>query len=186
MTEVVAALRRLTGADVTVLDDDTLQALCDARVETATTEPLTAVRWTASDVDWAWAQRTVERDPALFTVYAGAGLDAPLVVDSGAFNFERAEVTLADSVQSRLGQVHLTYSWFPLPLIAVDVWRTLAAAAAGGAVDIKTDNHEIKRSQVIAHYLRMAQAAGGIVGGSEGQPAQTRRLVRRDASDDLG
>jgi citrate lyase gamma subunit len=185
MLEVLAALRRVTGADAAVLDDDALQALCDARVQTATAEPLMPVRWTADQVVWAWAERAVERDAALFTVYAGGDLDTPLTVAGASFNFERAELTLASGLQERGGAVNLTYSWFPLPEIAVDVWRTLAAAAARDAVDVRTDNHEIKRSQVIAHYLKMAGAAQTVTGGTEGQPAQTRRMVRGDRPDDL-
>jgi hypothetical protein len=185
MVEVIAALRRTTGAAAGSLDDDTLQALCDARAQVSTTELLTAVRWDDDSVDWAWAERVVERTPALFVVYAAHAFDSPLAVADEAFDFERAELTLPDTVQSRTGAVYMTYPYFPLPLIAVDVWRTLAAEAATTAVDIKTDNHDIKRSQTVAHYLKLAQNAQSIAGGDDGQTAKVRRLVRSDAPDDF-
>lgn len=54
------------------------------------------------------------------------------------------------------GYHFLTYRTYNLNAAAAEVWRMKAANVAG-RFDIRSDNHDLKRSQLTAQYLKMAE-----------------------------
>lgn len=55
----------------------------------------------------------------------------------------------------------LTARVYDIDRAAADVWRRKAAHVANSGFDWKTDNHEVKRSQLRAQYLAMADSFAG-------------------------
>lgn len=70
------------------------------------------------------------------------------------------------------GYHFLTYRTYNMNAAAAEVWRMKAANVAG-RFDVRSDNHDLKRSQLTAQYLKMAdyydklsqQSSGGGSGG---------------------
>ena len=61
---------------------------------------------------------------------------------------------------------YLTGRSYDLPAAAADIWRRKAAHLASSSFDFSTDNHSVKRSQLVDYALKMAEYWEGMSGNS--------------------
>ncbi len=186
MFNLIQKLRELANADeseftlggATYWTDSQLQDKLDARRSDLYGEAVyptgTFVNGESQYLDYYWRCGNVEE--------AESGSAAWLLQDSNGSAIGTGDYTIDYHARkisfpaSTDGQTYmLTYRTFNLNQTAADVWEIKAGNVAN-RMDIATDNHDLKRSQLYAHYTAMAkkfrQAAGG----------QVKQMIRSDVN----
>ena len=159
MTALIDELRRRCDAGTADFSDDALQAVLDGYRRVSVRRPLLVVPTLSGGSavynDYYW--------------YAGYWVEGP---ESGATAWRVEDSagsvvgTALYAVESRAGHLRfaddtrgaaytLTSRAYDLDRAAAAVWDAKAAAVAD-RFDVSTDNHDLKRSQLMQHYRDMA------------------------------
>lgn len=189
MTELIAELRGLcdagtadysiTGVAVTFWSDDQLQDVLDGHRSDVRREPLLATPDTIGGGsvvthDYYFRAENVEGTASGTAAWVvrdttGAAVDA----DDYSVNLRAQTIRFTANTQ---GTVYvLTCRSYDIERAAAAVWEQKAGHAAS-RFDLKTDNHDMKRSQVVEHCLKMAAQF------RRSAKAQVARRVRSDVN----
>ncbi len=158
MTELIAELRLLTDAGTADYSDEQLQSRldknrCDFRRDMLKPEP-TYNGGTIYYYDYYFQRKNVEG--------TASGTAAWRVEDSlgntiaGTLytpNLDARHILFAANTAG--SAYYLTGREYNLYIAAAEVWDQKAADVAG-SFDLKIDNHDLKRSQLVAQYKQMA------------------------------
>lgn len=186
MSNLITQIRGMTNAgtaDYTVAgvsywEDERLQEVLDRYRVDITREQLVSypkhvgsgtVEYYRYMSAYNWFEETTG-GTAVFIIEAADGTDQGTATYSADYN--RGEVTFASDTSGSV--YYLTGRSYALKSAAADVWRQKAAHTAA-SFDFSTDNHSVKRGQVVRHCLDMADMYGG-----QGQP-NIVTLYRSDA-----
>lgn len=159
--------------------DEQLQDVLDAHRQTIT-EPLASHPEMDNQTRrYTFAARDVEQ--------AASGADAWLVVDADGDAIEGADYTVNYAAREIVfaadtggATYRLRCRVYALKRAAADVWDAKAAHVAG-RFDIKTDNHELRRSQLRTSYLAMARQLRDEADAADADNAPRYvRIVRED------
>lgn len=167
MTALILALRGMTdagSADYTLgtavyWDDDHVQDVLDRHRQDIYQEPLFGIeKWISGGsigyFEYQSAYGNLEATTggtAIWYIEDGTGVDIGTVLYS--VDYARGRVTFAADT---LGTVYyMTGRSYNLYASAADLWRVKASQAAK-VFDFSTDNHNLRRSQIMEHYLKMA------------------------------
>ena len=168
MGSVISDLRLMTDAGtaehsvdgVTYYDDDQIQRILDEYRRDIYREPMQmAEDWQAGSAQYRnyyWSQGAVEQTTggtAIWYITDGQGS----VIGSANYSVDYDAQQVVFSANT-LGSVrYLTYRSYDLNRAAARVWKDKAAHVAD-RFDVKTDNHDLKRSQLGMKYMQNAQA----------------------------
>jgi outer membrane protein assembly factor BamB len=181
MSALIADLRQRAEAGTadytihatTYWSDDTLQAFLDRNRRDVFREPLTVQPvydgGTLVYRDYYWKREHVEQ--------ADGGTVWRVETSAGALggtadytpNYDARHLYFAADQGGTV--YYLTYRAYDLDAAEAEVWERKAAHVAA-LYDVSTDNHDLKRSQLVKHYREMAQAARRRV-------RPTARMLRR-------
>jgi len=165
MSELISQIRAKTDAgtaDYSIAGtqywtDDQIQAMLDRQstpVRIRLSEVPENQQGTAIYRDYVWGDMEVER--------AGSGTAVWRVVDAGgtvsgtatyAINYDQKKIRFQ---QNTLPPMYLESQAFDLNAAAAQIWREKAAHYAA-RFDVSTDNHNLRRSQLMAHANEMAK-----------------------------
>ena len=148
---------------VTYYDDDAVQRILDQHRMDVTRERMAfEAQYNAGSAeyyDYYWALPHVEE--------AASGTTAWVITDGNGSAIGTADYTVNyDAQQVRFdsnttGSVfYLTYHSYDLDMAVSRLWRDKASHVAD-RFDVKTDNHDLKRSQLAARYMEKAQEYAG-------------------------
>lgn len=158
MTQVTSADYAVEGIGTVWIDEDLQDVLDEYRMPFSERAQRRA-RYSGGSAqyfEFAWTRRPVER------IASGTGVFEVTTAAGSAFG------TAAFSVNYRAGVVTFTNDQgatdvyvhgrqYDIKGAAARLWRHRAAYLAQTAMDISTDNHNVKRSQLYAHAMRMAE-----------------------------
>lgn len=191
MSDLIAQVRTLTNAGtaeavvagVTYWSDDQIQALLDRTRQDRTAVPL------PYEIDTEGGTAVYKRYfiPAQYVERAATGAEAFSVVDAAGsaagtagytVNYDAQTITFSASQSGTAW--YLNYREFNPYRVAAEVMETKAGHIAG-RFDVKTDNHDLKRSQIWAQYMGMARhfrtlAASGSSGDGKAKLSRVRRV----------
>jgi len=184
MSNLIAQLRGMTNAGtvdysiagVTYWEDERLQEIMDRYRIDITREQLYSVQKTVGGgsveyyeykSSYGWYEETTG-GTAIFIIEAADGTDQT----GYTVDYNRGDVTFASDTSGSV--YYLTGRSYSMKSAAADVWRQKAAHASA-SFDFSTDNHSVKRGQVVQHCLDMADMYGG-----QGKP-DIVTLYRSDA-----
>jgi hypothetical protein len=168
MTDIIYSLRGLCEAGTadyvltgfgTAWSDDHLQDILDEHRADINEDLSTTPRYSGSTeeyYDYYFASRPVERaasGSAVFHVYNSLGSAAGTASYTVNYRAGHIEFT-ADQGQT---QWAIRARAYDLNGAAAAVWRQKAAHYQASGFDIKTDNHDLKRSQLVDRALKMAE-----------------------------
>ena len=168
MADIISALRGMCEAGTadytlasfgTAWSDDHLQDILDENRFDVNEDMVTMPRYsgsTAEYYDYYFQSRPVERassGSAVFHVYNSAGSAAGTANYSVNYRAGHVEFT-SDQGQTRWSVRARAYD---LNGAAAAVWRMKAAHYQALGFDVKTDNHDVKRSQLVDRALKMAE-----------------------------
>lgn len=171
MSDLITRLRGMTDAGTadytlaggTYWTDDQLQSVLDRRRMDVYREKLITQEeysnGTAFYHNYYFCESDVER-LASGTVAWRVENSAGSVMGTGSYtaNYDSTHIRFA---ADQGGSAYwLSYRKYDIERAAADVWEQKAASVAS-RFDIKTDNHDLKRSQLRASYLQMAQIHKG-------------------------
>ncbi len=178
MTTLIDELRRRCDAGTADYTDDDLQAVLDGYRRVSVRRLLLAVPtqsggsavyndyyWDAGD----WVEGA-ESGTAVWRVDDSAGS----VVGTAAYTVESRAGHLRFTADTLGTAYYLTSRAYDMDRAAADLWDAKAAAVAS-RFDVSTDNHDLKRSQLVQHYRDMAASY------RRRAPAQTSERLRDDA-----
>jgi hypothetical protein len=167
MTNLVQRLREAANADTgefvlgggTYWTSDQLQTQLDRQRQDIYGEPIpptpTYVNGEAQYLDYYWRYSNVEE--------ATSGSAAWLLRDSngsaigtGSYSIDYDARKISFPATTSGSVYNLTYRTFNVNLAAAEVWD-IKAANVSRLFDVKTDNHDLKRSQLEAAYTRKAK-----------------------------
>ena len=77
--------------------------------------------------------------------------------------------------------LYLNYHYYNVEMAASDVWQMKAANVAGN-FDVRTDNHDLKRSQKFDQYMKMASYWRARALSSQGANTGESYLIRSDVN----
>lgn len=184
MGNLIQRLRELANADEgeftlgggTYWTDEQLQTKLDQQRRDIYAEALyptdTLINGESQYLDYYWRCGNVEE--------AASGSAAWLLQDSNgsavgtadySIDYDARKITFPASTDGETFM--LTYRTFNVNLAASEVW-SVKAANVSNRFDIKTDNHDLKRSQLEAIYSRKAKEFRQKAGG------QVKQMVRSD------
>ncbi len=191
MSDLIAQVRTLTNAGtaeavvagVTYWTDDQIQSLLDRTRQDRTGVLL------RYEVDMEGGSAVYKRYfiPAQYVERATTGADAFSVLDAAGTAAGTAGYTVNYDAQTitfgvnQSGTVwYLNYREFNPYRAAAEVMESKAGHVAG-RFDVKTDNHDLKRSQVYAQYMGMAKhfrnlAASGSSGDGKARLVRVKRI----------
>lgn len=159
MGHLVEVLREYCNAGTADYSDDKLEALLDRHRTDVDRVPLD-MRWDTEPT------ATIYRDyhyPYAFVETVGSGTAVWRIEDSTGALVDSAQYTVnlnarqITFVQNTGGAVYyLTCRAYDVHRAAAELWRMKKATVAA-QFDVKTDNHDLKRSQLLQHYEDMAR-----------------------------
>lgn len=187
MATLIARLRSMTDADEDEFTlagevywtDEHLQAELDKERQDVFQEAIAPVPSYATDnavqyQDYYWTLPNVEE--------ADSGATGWLLQDGNSNTVDSADYTV--NYQARHirfvattdgSAYYLTYRAFDLNRAAAEVW-TQKAANVASRFDVKTDNHQLSRSQLRTSFLNMAKEFRRKAGG------RSKTMIREDMS----
>lgn len=186
MRELVTQVRQLSSAELdeftlagqTYWSDDHLQSELDKNRADVTREKLSIRSYdnagTVEYYDYYFVLGNPERaesGTAVWRVENSAG--STIGTADYTVNYDAKHIRFTANTQGSV--YYLSYRAYDVNRAAAGVWRKKAANVSS-RFDIKTDNHDLKRSQLRAAYLAEAQALEAAAGGRE------MRLIRSDAT----
>lgn len=122
--------------------------------------------------DYCFSRRDVEREDSGSAAWLLQDSTGSVVAGS-AYSVEYDAGRINFPADTRGTAYYLTYRSYNLNAAAADVWEQKAGHFAG-QFDIKTDNHDLKRSQKYDHAVRQAEKYRRLA------PPKTATLVRTD------
>ncbi len=179
MTVLIDELRRRCDAGTADYSDDALQTVLDGYRSVHIRRPLLAIPaqsdGSAVYNDYYWSSpgwvEAPESGSAVWRVEDSAGS----VVGTAAYTVESRAGHLRFSASTGGSAYALTFRAYDMDRAAADVWDSRAAAVAD-RFDVSTDNHDLKRSQLVHHYREMAASY------RRRAPALTSERIREDIS----
>ena len=174
MAELILQVRSMANAgtaDIVIAGttyhtDDQLQSTLDRHREQIERETL-AIATDYQNVTpvhprYQWSEPNVDRSTsgsAAWKIQNGAGSvyagSAGTAAADYSVNYDAREITFNSDTNGTT--YYLTYRSYDLERAAADVWEDKAAYVAAG-FDVRTDNHDLKRSQLRQSYLDMAKS----------------------------
>lgn len=168
MTEVILTLRKLceagtadyTLAGVTFWTDEDLQDILDDHRQDVSEQMRVVARYSSGGQafhDYYFSAGPVERvasGASAFQVYNSAGSLAGTAAYSVNYRAGHVEFT-AD--QGSGAQYAVRARAFNINGAAAEVWKAKAAHYQAAGFDVETDNHNIKRSQLVDRALKMVE-----------------------------
>ncbi len=143
---------------ITFWTDDQLQEILDENRSDVIREPLELhpeqIGGSAVYFSYSWSRRWAEEaasGTAIWRVDDSAGS----LIGTASYTPEYGAQTLRFTANTGGSAYFLTYRAFDMDRAAADVWEQKAASVAT-RFDIKTDNHDLKRSQLAQQYRDMA------------------------------
>lgn len=177
MTAILTTLRDWTDSGTAEYSDAKLLAILDSYRRDIIREPLAML----GDPEPGVVTYRDYRFSAMYMEQAESGDSAWRVENSVgevagtalySVNYDARSITFTGDTKGTA--YTLTGRAYDLHRAAAQVWRMKAAAVAG-RFDVKTDNHELKRAQLLQHYQQMARNF------EQQSPARSVRRVRDDA-----
>lgn len=184
LTQVTSSDFTLEGYGTVWIDDD-LQDVLDQYVipfKELMTGRAQYASGTATYYDFYWQRRPVEE------IASGTGVfevttEAGSAFGTAAFsvNYKAGRVTFDDDQGTNYRYV--SGRQYDIKGAAAELWRKRAGYLALTAMDISTDNHSVKRSQLMKHALDMAERfeAESITRYGGDMESGVGRVVRVDA-----
>lgn len=171
MTDLINRLRGMCDAgtsDYSIIGGSgTAQFWTDAQLESELDRQRTAhereVMWSHTDYNngtavytrYSWSEADVERaesGSAAWKIENSAG--SAIGTASYTVNYDAKEVTFLADTEGE--SYYLSYRSYDMERAAANIWDMKAAHVAV-QFDVKTDNHDLKRSQKATAYREMAQ-----------------------------
>jgi len=185
MVELIQELRVATEAgteDYSVngtayWTDDQIQDILDEHRQMIVREPMRVVSFnnggTIEYKDYFWQHGPVERHDGSEIIFRIEDSNGS-AIGSGdwSINYPSKQVTF--SADQAAGTRYLTYRTFDLERAAAKIWNIKASHVAG-RYDVETDNHKLKRNQLVKEYRNMADRFM-----RQAQP-RVSRVIRGDA-----
>jgi hypothetical protein len=189
MTDLIQQLRQMAQADIaeytlgseTYWADTHLQAILDRhRMDThqETVWP-TEVFENGNTVyrDYYWQYGNVEQLSSGSAIWQLRDTDG-VSVGTADYTVDYSNRHIQFGTATDGSSYLLSYRVYDLYRSAAEVWRLKAANVASN-FDLATDNHDLKRSQKIKHYLQMAEQFERLAqGGSGSNPFGAGRMVK--------
>ncbi len=177
MTPLIDELRRRCDAGTADYPDDALQTVLDGYRHVHVRRPLlsvpTQLGGSAITNDYYWSSpgwvEGLESGSAVWRIEDSAGS----VVGTASYTVESRAGHLRFADNTGGSAYYLTFRAYDLDRAAADIWETKAATVAD-RFDVSTDNHDLKRSQIVQHYREMAASY------RRRAPAATAERVRDD------
>lgn len=177
MEHLITIVRSWANAGTAEYDDDAIQGVLDRHRADFRFQPLMARPYAVINderyQDFYYPQRYVEG--------TASGTIAWRVQDSTGAAIDTADYTVNYDAQhiyftnDQAGSArYLTGRAYDVHRATAEVWRMKAADAAD-RFDVKTDNHDLKRSQLYDHYMKQAERF------ERQAPARVVTMVRSDA-----
>lgn len=177
MTEIIATLRQWTAADAVEYSDNALERIIDTWRIDVYRELMRPLIDPAPEgavyLEYRYKMPFMERhtgSEAIWRIEDAVGRVVPIT--SYVVNYDSRTVTFVATTEG--ATYYLTGRAYDLHRAAAEVWRSKMASVAN-RFDVKTDNHDLKRSQLIEQYEKMARMY------ESRAPARSVVRVRADA-----
>lgn len=158
MTHLISVVREMTGLGTADYSDDQMQGALDRERRNIFMEPLRTLRdqnpTTTVYLEYLFDQDYVEASVSGTAAWRVENSTGALISDTNyTVNYDAKQITF--SVDQGGTAYYLSYRAYDAKRAAAGICRAMAARYAA-RFDIETDNHSLKRSQLMAHYTRLA------------------------------